>query len=114
MLCEASASQKADVAKLLVSCMKPTPVVLSIGDGPNDIPMFMETHVSISVGSDPSEEMGIVSPPTSTANGESTERMKLGISIQEARLFSDIHVPSFAYIQPLLMEFGRNGLKASA
>lgn len=41
LLCEATPAHKAIIADMLRSILRPSPVVLAIGDGLNDIPMFL-------------------------------------------------------------------------
>eukprot|EP00923_Selenidium_pygospionis_P038561 GHVN01067189.1.p1 GENE.GHVN01067189.1~~GHVN01067189.1.p1 ORF type:complete len:3341 (+),score=384.02 GHVN01067189.1:158-10180(+) len=49
LCCQLTSEQKGEVAKLIRTKLTPTPIVLGIGDGLNDIPLLHECHVGVAV-----------------------------------------------------------------
>eukprot|EP01054_Gregarina_sp_Poly1_P004166 Gregarina_sp_Poly_1__4165@NODE_227_length_11180_cov_37_243049_g201_i0_p1_GENE_NODE_227_length_11180_cov_37_243049_g201_i0NODE_227_length_11180_cov_37_243049_g201_i0_p1_ORF_typecomplete_len1973_score253_62E1E2_ATPase/PF00122_20/7_8e21E1E2_ATPase/PF00122_20/26Hydrolase/PF00702_26/3_4Hydrolase/PF00702_26/4_2e19PhoLip_ATPase_C/PF16212_5/5_8e03PhoLip_ATPase_C/PF16212_5/2_6e13Cation_ATPase/PF13246_6/1_1e07Hydrolase_3/PF08282_12/5_5e03Hydrolase_3/PF08282_12/7_2e05S6PP/PF05116_13/5_5e03S6PP/PF05116_13/5 len=118
LVCEVSASQKALVARLLRTRLTPTPIILAVGDGLNDIPMFKEAHIAVAVGGRRREDSR--TPPNPLlGNARRMERMQqkedaIFDGILDARLEADVILQSFTDLRPLLFEHGRQSLKASA
>eukprot|EP01053_Blabericola_migrator_P001475 Blabericola_migrator_1__1474@NODE_138_length_13121_cov_86_467826_g120_i0_p1_GENE_NODE_138_length_13121_cov_86_467826_g120_i0NODE_138_length_13121_cov_86_467826_g120_i0_p1_ORF_typecomplete_len3179_score561_38Guanylate_cyc/PF00211_20/1e43Guanylate_cyc/PF00211_20/4_8e38E1E2_ATPase/PF00122_20/1e21E1E2_ATPase/PF00122_20/1_8e04Hydrolase/PF00702_26/9Hydrolase/PF00702_26/7_2e17PhoLip_ATPase_C/PF16212_5/1_8e04PhoLip_ATPase_C/PF16212_5/5_1e10PhoLip_ATPase_C/PF16212_5/1_1e04PhoLip_ATPase_C/PF16212_5/3_6e03 len=118
LVCEVSATQKADVTRLLRTRLTPTPIIMAVGDGLNDVPMFKEAHVSVAVGGRKKENARLPPNPLqgdvlSTEKAESKQNA-LYDGIYDGRLEADIILQSFTDLRTLMFEHGRASLKSAA